>query len=102
MIRFRRRHHFIFVRRKNAFYQFTFLWLAGDDRAFFENYVAVIQAQLGFPLILVVAVASKAVFGEDRADIAIEPDGIGLSVERRGERSAKKRSDAEKKLAVNV
>ena len=72
-----RRHHVIRVRGEDAHDQFALLGLAGNDRAFAQRDFAVIEAQLGFALVRVRAVAMKAVLRKDRANVAIEVDALG-------------------------
>ena len=75
-MRIGRRHHFRFVVGRDAAPEFALLGMAGDDRGdvvvFDEGGVGRVQPQLGLPGFFVEAVALEAVFGEDRADVAVE------------------------------
>ena len=67
----RRRHALLDIRVRDATDQL------GKRRAC-QGRVAVVEAELGFALLLVGTVALEAVVGEDRADVAVEADGVRI------------------------
>ena len=75
-VRIGRRHHFRFVVGGDAAPEFALLGVAGDDRrdvvVFDEGGFGSVEPQVGLAGLFVEAVALEAVFGEDRADVAVE------------------------------
>ena len=79
-----RRHDFVRVRGDEAFDEFAFVGVAGDEGVFGEGGVADVEAEVGFAFIGVLAVAVEAVFAEDGADVAVEGDLCGWGGDREG------------------
>ena len=83
---FRRRHHLVFVGRKNAFPDDALLQVACDDGrpilVLPSSVIGEVQAELGFAGFLVGAVATEAVLGQDRSDVPVEPDVLSLDAHR--------------------
>ena len=75
-MRIGRRHHFRFVVGRDAAPEFALLGVAGDDRGdvvvFGVGGFGHVEPQLGLAGLFIEAVALEAVFGEDRADVAVE------------------------------
>ncbi len=83
-VRLRRRHHLVRIRRVDALDQFAFVWLAGNDGFLFHRDLAHVQPELGLALVLVRAVAGKAVVGQDRPDVVVEAQPPLIRVGRLG------------------
>ena len=79
---FRRRHHVVFIGRKDTFPDDALGQISGDDRGatfvFTRGLIGEVQAELGLTGFLVGAVATEAVFGKNRADVPVELDVLSL------------------------
>ena len=73
-IRLGRRHQLVGVGGKDVLHQLALLRFARHERLRLQRLRAHIQPQVGLALIRVLAVAVKAVLGQDRPDVAVELD----------------------------
>jgi len=81
--RLRRRHVLFRVVGRDAIDQFARLGIARHDGLLGDGDLALVEAELGFALAGVRAVAGEAVIGEDGADVAVEFDAGGGVILRR-------------------
>ena len=77
LVRVRRRHEVIGVLGEDAFDELARVRLAGDESLGGDGGLAHIEAELGLALLLVRAVAVKAVVGKNRPDVAVVIDLLG-------------------------
>ena len=89
----------VFVRSSDAMDDGAFFGVAGNDRVFarFENLVCFlfnVEAKASFAMIFVGAMALIAVFGKDRADVAVVLNGAGGRREDRQECGGEKQDGA--------
>ena len=80
LLRFGRRHDVVRVVGKDAVDDFALVGLTGDDGEFARLAFTVgrfreVEAEFTFTRMVVHAVASEAMLGEDRADFLVEVDG---------------------------
>ena len=73
-IRRRRGHDDVVVRGMDPLEDGTRAGIARDDRPGGERRVAVIEPQIGLPLVAILPMAVEAVFREDRPDVTVEVD----------------------------
>ena len=79
--RLRRRHDFLGIARRDARHHLALLQVAGNNRVVaglrgLERLVLHVQPQLALALVFVRPVAGEAVVREQRADVAVELDGL--------------------------
>ena len=73
----RRRHDFVVVGGEDAVDHFALVRLAGHDSADLDGHLPPVEPQVGLSRGTVRPVAGKAVFGQDRPDVAIEAQLFG-------------------------
>ena len=78
----RRRHELLGIAAEDALDDLAVVRLAGNDRLRLDGFVADIQSQLGFAMIFVRPVASKAAVRKNRPDVTVELDAIFVGLDR--------------------
>lgn len=78
----KRGHVVVFIFGEDSGDEFGLVWFAGDDGLAFGGSFEGIEAEIGFALVFIEAVAEEAVVGEDGTDVAVVADLLGRDRER--------------------